>query len=72
MIKKLSIGLAAVNFSTLVTVGAELNKLTDTEVEQGWILLFDGETLFGWEAATEVDWRVEDGDIVATPRPGPR
>jgi hypothetical protein len=44
----------------------EANSLAREEVEAGWILLFDGESLFGWEAATEVDWHVSDGAIVAT------
>ncbi len=32
----------------------------------GWISLFDGETLFGWEAGSDADWRVEDGAIVVS------
>jgi hypothetical protein len=38
--------------------------LTDEELAEGWIALFDGQTLFGWQAASEADWRVEDGAIV--------
>lgn len=41
----------------------EVNKLTRTEIEEGWILLFDGESLFGWEAATKANWAVKDGTI---------
>jgi hypothetical protein len=33
--------------------------------EQGWIALFDGATLFGWQANSDVDWAVQDGTIVA-------
>ncbi len=29
---------------------AEPNALTAEELADGWVLLFDGETLFGWRA----------------------
>lgn len=38
--------------------------LAETELAQGWISLFDGETLFGWSSASAANWRVEDGAIV--------
>jgi hypothetical protein len=38
--------------------------LPEGELADGWISLFDGQTLFGWKAAGEADWRVEDGAIV--------
>ncbi|QDT65024.1 3-keto-disaccharide hydrolase [Calycomorphotria hydatis] len=37
-----------------------------SEVEEGWIALFDGRTLFGWEATSDADWKVEDGAIVVS------
>lgn len=45
---------------------AEPNTLSPEEVADGWILLFDGETLFGWRPATQVDWQVVDGAITAS------
>ena len=46
------------------------NRLTPAEVEQGWIALFDGKTLFGWKANNrETNWRIEDGVIVADAGP---
>ena len=39
------------------------NTLSPEELADGWILLFDGETLFGWNATSEADWRVDDGAI---------
>ena len=45
---------------------AEPNTLTPEELADGWILLFDGDTTFGWRAATDVNWKVADGTIVAT------
>ena len=32
--------------------------------EAGWITLFDGKTLDGWDQVGELNWRVEDGAIV--------
>jgi len=42
----------------------ELSKLSDEELADGWIQLFDGRTLFGWSPAVDANWRVEDGAIV--------
>jgi hypothetical protein len=39
-------------------------RLPEQEASQGWIRLFDGHTLFGWEIAGAADWRVEQGSIV--------
>ena len=39
------------------------HELSAAEAEQGWIALFDGETLFGWKKTTESDWQVLDGEI---------
>lgn len=41
-----------------------LNRLTQEELDDGWIMLFDGETLFGWEPDGNADWKVQDGAIV--------
>ncbi len=38
----------------------------DEQLADGWIALFDGQTLFGWQAASEADWRVEEGTIVVS------
>lgn len=43
--------------------GEEHNRLTPEELAEGWISLFDGETLFGWQPATEANWTVADGAI---------
>jgi len=45
---------------------AEHNRLTPEQIHEGWISLFDGETLFGWEQVNEVDWQVVDGEIRAS------
>ncbi len=38
-------------------------KPTSAELDDGWIRLFDGQTLMGWQAATKADWRVEEEAI---------
>ena len=50
---------------------AEHNRLTPEQVAAGWISLFDGETLFGWQPTSDADWRVENGVIrVSAGKPG--
>lgn len=39
--------------------------LTAEEVADGWIELFDGETLFGWTPNSDVNWSVAEGCITA-------
>lgn len=40
--------------------------LTQDEINSGWISLFDGETLMGWQSnQPEVKWKVENGAITA-------
>ncbi len=41
-----------------------LPLLTDTELAEGWISLFDGVSLYGWENTSDANWRVENGAIV--------
>ncbi|RIK81380.1 MAG: DUF1080 domain-containing protein [Planctomycetota bacterium] len=53
-------------FAVRPIAAADHNTLTHEEIADGWILLFDGESLFGWEAATKADWRVADGAIVVS------
>jgi hypothetical protein len=40
-------------------------SLPREEFEAGWIKLFDDQTLFGWKANSDADWRVSNGAIVA-------
>lgn len=40
--------------------------LTEEELAEGWISLFDGESLFGWKAECKADWRVENQTIVVS------
>jgi hypothetical protein len=40
---------------------SKANTLTPKEIADGWILLFDGETTFGWKAPDESKWSVVEG-----------
>ena len=42
------------------------NRLTRDELSQGWLRLFDGHTLFGWQPNSETNWRVVDGVIIGS------
>ena len=37
--------------------------LSENDVAEGWIALFDGHSLFGWRAESAANWRVENGAI---------
>jgi hypothetical protein len=52
----------AIRFPSLAAA-AEPNRLSPEELADGWILLFDGETDFGWKATSKADWKVADGVI---------
>jgi hypothetical protein len=38
-------------------------RLPLAETDQGWVRLFDGVTLFGWQVGAPANWRVEEGAI---------
>jgi hypothetical protein len=57
------IGLVGVLISFSNTVSAEPRLLPQELLEQGWIQLFDGETLYGWRPTGEAEWEVVDGEI---------
>ncbi len=44
-------------------VGAEPKLLPRELLDAGWISLFDGETLFGWQPTGDAKWEVVDGEI---------
>lgn len=41
------------------------NWLKREELEAGWVRLFDGQTLFGWKANSDLNWTVKDGVLSA-------
>jgi hypothetical protein len=46
------------------------NSLSPKEVADGWILLFDGESLFGWTAEGGSNWRAVNGVLTADGQTG--
>jgi hypothetical protein len=58
------LGIVAVSTLTAGTpegAARESNALTKAEAAEGWLLLFDGESLFGWKAVDADRWNVVDG-----------
>ena len=52
-------------FALAATAGAadapKPNTLTPKEIADGWILLWDGETTFGWRSPNDSKWTIADG-----------
>jgi hypothetical protein len=44
---------------------AQNRALTAKEIAEGWIELWDGSTLFGWNPEGGAKWRISEGSIVA-------
>lgn len=42
----------------------DFGSLSEAEVADGWINLFDGKSLYGWTANSDCNWRVEADSIV--------
>src|SRR5262249_39361209 len=43
--------------------GSEPKLLSQELLDDGWISLFDGETLFGWQTTGDAKWDVVNGEI---------
>ncbi|HKZ40787.1 MAG TPA: family 16 glycoside hydrolase, partial [Candidatus Hodarchaeales archaeon] len=50
-------------FPDRVHAQSKPNTLTQQEISEGWILLFDGETNFGWENHGNAEWKIADGIV---------
>jgi 3-keto-disaccharide hydrolase len=57
--RRLCFAIALMAFPVFAEEKAKPNKLTPKEIAEGWILLFDGETTFGWKVEGEA--KVEAG-----------
>src|SRR6185503_10529040 len=70
----LRFAVASISIALLVLSAAraaEHNTLTKDELAEGWILLFDGQTDFGWKATGKANWKVDGGVIsVSEGEPG--
>jgi hypothetical protein len=53
-----------------IAAQVESNSLTPQEVAEGWILLFDGESTFGWVPRGEAKWQVAGGSLCSGPGGG--
>ncbi len=49
---------------------AKPNSLTAEEIAAGWLLLFDGDSLFGWAPRGDARWEAADGTIRSRPGTG--
>jgi hypothetical protein len=47
-------------------VGQPPDLLSPAQLSAGWIELFDGQSLFGWQPTSEANWKVVDGVIRVT------
>ena len=59
----IQVGIVTTLLSTILVSQEPDHGISPAESEQGWIALFDGETLFGWKKTKEADWQVVDGEI---------
>ena len=61
----LALFLFLVAFHALSANAAETqpNQLTSEQIAEGWISLFDGETLFGWTPTSDANWQAAEGAI---------
>lgn len=50
-------------FILLLPATHAADVITPEQAAEGWIALFDGQSLFGWQATSDANWRVEDGEI---------
>jgi hypothetical protein len=60
--RRLSIVFALLAIPAFAEEKAKPNTLTAKEIADGWILLFDGETTFGWK--TEGEAKAKDGALI--------
>ena len=57
--------LACLALAAVLTAAEPLNQLTPQEKQEGYVLLFNGTSLDGWEGDPAL-WSVQDGAIVGT------
>lgn len=48
-----------------LSLSAQVNSLTRKEINDGWLLLFDGETTWGWTPEGGAKWKVAGGAIAS-------
>lgn len=58
-------GSCIVLFAVGPAICSEPQLLPEKALEEGWISLFDSETLFGWQPTGDAKWEIVDGEIHA-------
>jgi hypothetical protein len=48
---------------SMQAIGAEPELLERKLLDEGWIELFDGATLYGWKPTGEAEWEIDHGEI---------
>ncbi len=56
-------------FSAACSAQISQSRLTEAELDAGWISLFDGETMFGWRPVVDCDWQIRDKSITVSSGP---
>lgn len=51
----------------MTPAGPAPNALSPEEVREGWILLWDGTSTFGWEPMVRSDWKSPEGELSMPP-----
>ena len=62
-----TVGLLLLCASVSSRLQAETNRLSEKEVSGGWLLLFDGESTFGWKPRGASQWACEKGRCATSP-----
>lgn len=69
--KKTRFFLVFASLCCIISANAQLPSLSQAEIKNGWILLFDGKTFDGWQKSngqpfTGTGWKIENGVMSAT------
>jgi hypothetical protein len=62
---RITLALLLILAAPLVAAG-QSNVLSEQELAEGWILLWDGSSTFGWEPTPQTEWKVSDGALSAS------
>jgi hypothetical protein len=64
LLASLAVAALAIAVAPAASLAAsEPNVLTPQQAAEGWISLFDGDTLFGWQSTANTNWKVDVGAI---------
>ncbi|MGH9960998.1 MAG: 3-keto-disaccharide hydrolase, partial [Pyrinomonadaceae bacterium] len=64
--KRLHLCFVVVLLTSSVLAQSKPNSLSPKEISEGWILLWDGETTFGWQSHGKAEWKIADDVISAS------